>query len=160
MAIEKSPERSSAARNPLLVHSSEYFIQSPILVLGHDSKDPIRVLVQDRTAAPARFRFTRTLLAPAFYPPNRSTDADLEQVGRLASRRPRFYCSDYSLTQVTRVRLWHRSAPHRRINADRLAHFNKLGNPPYSPRFRFGGKCYSGGIWRAAAKVVMCQKPT
>ena len=28
-------------------------------MLGHDSKDPIRVLVQDRTAAPARFRFTR-----------------------------------------------------------------------------------------------------
>src|SRR6516164_156307 len=141
MAIEKSPERSSAARNPLLVHSSEYFIQSPILVLGHDSKDPIRVLVQDRTAAPARFRFPRTLLAP-----------DLEQVGRLASRRPRFYCSDYSLTQVTRVRLWHRSASHRRINADRLAHFNKLGNPPYSPRFRFGGKCYTGSIRPAAPR--------
>src|SRR5215468_10061009 len=32
-------------------------------------------------------------------------------------------------------------APHRRINASRLAHLNGLGNPPYSPRFRFGGKC-------------------
>jgi hypothetical protein len=70
MTLEKPPERGSAARNPLLVHSREYFIQGPILVLGHQSKDPIRVH-QDRTAAPARFRFTRSLLAPALYPPNR-----------------------------------------------------------------------------------------
>ena len=30
---------------------------------------------------------------------------------RLALRRPRFCCSDYSLTQITRIRLWYRLAP-------------------------------------------------
>ena len=55
MTIEKSPERGSAARNPLLVHRREYFVQGPIWVLGHQSKDPIRVLLQGRTAAPRDF---------------------------------------------------------------------------------------------------------
>src|SRR5215475_13551953 len=62
-------------------------------------------------AAAARFRFTRPLLTPSLYPSDGRTDTDLEQLGRLASRRPRFDCSDYSLTQVTRVRLWHRWPP-------------------------------------------------
>ena len=64
MTLEKPPERGSAARNPLLVHRREYLLQSPIRVLGDQSKDAIRVLLQDRTAAPARFRFTRSLLTP------------------------------------------------------------------------------------------------
>src|SRR6516164_10897970 len=133
MTLEKSPERGSAARNPLLVHRRDYFVQGPILLLGHQSKDPIRVLLQDRTAAPARFRFTRSLFTPSLDPSDGRTDTDLEQLGRLASRRPRLYCSDYSLTQVTRVRLWHRWPPHRRINADRLAHLNGVGKPSLFP---------------------------
>jgi len=44
MAIEKSPERSSAARNPLLVHRRQYLVQSPIRVLGSQSKDALRVV--------------------------------------------------------------------------------------------------------------------
>ena len=70
MTIEKSPERSPAARNPLLVHGREYLIQGPIPVLGDQSKDALRVILQDRAAAPARFRFTRSFLTPALYPPN------------------------------------------------------------------------------------------
>ena len=52
MTIEKSPERSPAARNPLLVHRREYLIQGPIPVLGDQSKDALRVILQDRAAAP------------------------------------------------------------------------------------------------------------
>jgi hypothetical protein len=57
MTIEKSPERGSAARNPLLTHRCEYLFESSIRVLGNESKYPVRVLLQDKTAAPARFRF-------------------------------------------------------------------------------------------------------
>src|SRR5262249_28659721 len=64
-----------------------------------------------RERSPPAFRFTRPLLTPSLYPSDGRTDTDLEQLGRLASRRPRFDCSDYSLTQVTRVRLWHRWPP-------------------------------------------------
>ena len=99
MTIEKSPERSSAARNPLLVHRREYLVQSPIPVLGSQSKDALRVVLQGGTAAAARFRFTRPLLTPPLYPSDGRTDADVEELGRLASRRPRFDCSDYSLTR-------------------------------------------------------------
>jgi hypothetical protein len=42
------------------------------------------------------------------------------------------HCLDNSLTQVTRQRFRHRRSPHRRINADRLAQPNRLGNPPDS----------------------------
>jgi hypothetical protein len=41
---------------------------------------------------------------------------------------------DNSLTQVTGQRFRHRRSPHRRINADRLAQPNRLGNPPDSNR--------------------------
>src|ERR1700745_2726439 len=62
MTVEKSPERGPAARNPLLVHRREYLLQSPIRVLGDQSKDAIRVLLQGRAAAPARFRFALALI--------------------------------------------------------------------------------------------------
>ena len=58
MAIEKSPERGPAARNPLLVHLREYLIQGPIRVLGNQSKDALGVVLQDRAAAAAWFWFT------------------------------------------------------------------------------------------------------
>src|SRR6516165_5309675 len=71
MTIEKSPERGPAARNPLLVHLREYLIQGPIRVLGNQSKDALGVVLQDRAAATARFRFTCAVLMPALYPPDR-----------------------------------------------------------------------------------------
>src|SRR5262249_62200477 len=58
MPREKPPQRGPAARNPLLVHRREYLIQGPIRVLGNQSKNALRVVLQDRATAPARFRFT------------------------------------------------------------------------------------------------------
>src|SRR5215469_6583572 len=45
MTLEKSPERGSAAGNPLLVHRREYFVQGPIRVLGNQSKNALRVVL-------------------------------------------------------------------------------------------------------------------
>jgi hypothetical protein len=58
MTLEKSPERGPAARNPLLVHRREYLLQSPIRVLGDQSKDGLGVVLQGRATASARFRLT------------------------------------------------------------------------------------------------------
>jgi hypothetical protein len=52
MTIEKSPERGPAAPNPLLGHRREYLLQGPIRVLGDQSKDMLRVVLQGRAAGP------------------------------------------------------------------------------------------------------------
>jgi hypothetical protein len=53
MTIEKSPDRGSPAANPRLVHRREYLIQGPIWVLGNQSKDPVCVLLRNKTAVVA-----------------------------------------------------------------------------------------------------------
>src|SRR5512133_70938 len=74
------------------------------------------------------------MIAPTLQPFDRSAGTDFKAFGRLTSRRSRLHRFDNSLTQVTGQRFRHRRSPHRRINADRLAQPNRLGNPPDSNR--------------------------
>jgi hypothetical protein len=92
------------------------------------------MVLQDRTATPARLRYTHAMIAPTLQPFDRSAGTDFKAFGRLTSRRSRLHRFDNSLTQVTGQRFRHRRSPHRRINADRFAQPNRLGNPPDSNR--------------------------
>jgi hypothetical protein len=92
------------------------------------------MVLQDRTATPARLRYTHAMIAPTLQPFDRSAGTDFKAFGRLTSRRSHLDRFDNSLTQVTGQRFRHRRSPHRRINADRLAQPNRLGNPPDSNR--------------------------
>jgi hypothetical protein len=91
-----------------------------------DGEDALGMVLQDRTATPARLRYTHAMIAPTLQPFDRSAGTDLKAFGRLTSRRSRLHRFDNSLTQVTGQRFRHRRSPHRRINADRLAQPNRL----------------------------------
>src|SRR5262245_41594894 len=92
------------------------------------------MLLERRTATDAWFRFTHPVITPTLQPFDRSAGTNLKTFGRLTSRRSSLHCFDNSLTQVTRQRFRHGRSSHRRINADRLAQPNRLGNPPDSNR--------------------------
>src|SRR5262245_47761419 len=134
MAIKKPPKRAAATRNPPLAHRRNKLIQCSVGLLANESEDALGMVLQDRTATPARLRYTHAMIAPTLQPFDRSAGTDFKAFGRLTSRRSRLHRFDNSLTQVTGQRFRHRRSPHRRINADRLAQSNRLGNPPDSNR--------------------------
>src|SRR5215475_8612478 len=132
MAIKKPPERAATARNPMLVHRRNKLVQRSIRLLVNENEDAFGIVFQNRAATAPRFRRTYPMITPTLQPFDGRAGTDLKPLGRLTSRRSRFHCFDNSLTQVTRQRCRHRRSPHRRINADRLAQPNRLGNPPDS----------------------------
>ena len=134
MAIKKPPKRAAATRNPPLAHRRNKLIQRSVGLLANQSEDALGMVLQDRTATPARLRYPHAMIAPTLQQFDRSAGTDFKAFGRLMSRRSRLHRFDNSLTQVTGQRFRHRRSPHRRINADRLAQPNRLGNPPDSNR--------------------------
>src|SRR5262249_27540638 len=117
IAIKKPPKRAAATRNPPLAHRRNKLIQRSVGLLANESEDPLGMVLQDRTATPARFRYTHAMIAPPLQPFDRSAGTDFKASARLTSRRSRLHRFDNSLTQVTGQRFRHRRSPHRRINA-------------------------------------------
>src|ERR1700704_1481940 len=103
VSSEKPPERGAAACNPPLAHCGEHLIQRQIRLLRYQGEQPIRVLLQRRSASSARHRRGAPGVAPALQPFDRRTRADLKVFGSLTPR-------------ITAL-------------ADRLAHKPAPGNP-------------------------------
>ena len=130
MSLEKSPDGGAAARDSALVHRGDHLIQGQIRLLGYQSQQPIRALLQRRRTPSARLCPGASSLAPALKPPHRRTGAEPVVFGSLTPRRPGFHGFDNTLSQVVRIRLRHRFGPPKhRINASRLAYRKTLGNP-------------------------------
>ena len=130
MAIKEPPERAAATRNPSLVHRHNKLVQRSVWLLVDERKDALGIVFQNRAATAPRFRHALPMITPTLQPFDSTAGTDLKALGRLTSRRSRLHCFDNSLTQVARQRFRHRRSPHRRINADRVAQPNRLGNPP------------------------------
>src|SRR5882724_7329642 len=130
VSSEKPPERGAAACNSPLAHRGKHLIQRQIWLLRNQGEQPIRVLLQGRSASSARHRRGTSDVAPAPHPFDRRAGANLKVFGCLAPRRTALDLRDDALTHIRRIRVWHRSASHNRINASRLAHKQALGNPP------------------------------
>jgi hypothetical protein len=58
MAIKKLPKRATATRNPPLAHRRNKLIQRSVGLLVNESEDALGMVLQDRTATPARLRYT------------------------------------------------------------------------------------------------------
>jgi hypothetical protein len=54
MAIKKPPKRATATRNPPLAHRRNKLIQRSVGLLVNESEDALGMVLQDRTATPAR----------------------------------------------------------------------------------------------------------
>src|SRR6266513_896823 len=111
MSLEKSPDGGAAARDSALVHRGDHLVQGQIRLLGYQSQQPIRVLLQRRRTPSARLCPGASSLAPALKPPHRRTGAEPEVFGSLTPRRPGFNGFDNTLSQIVRIRLRHRFGP-------------------------------------------------
>src|SRR6266536_6660 len=76
MSLEKSPDGGAAARDSALVHRGDHLIQGQIRLLGYQSQQPIRALLQRRRTPSARLCPGASSLAPALKPPHRRTGAE------------------------------------------------------------------------------------
>src|ERR1700692_1468174 len=131
VSIEKPPERGAAACNPPLAHRGKHLIQRQIRLPRNQGEQPIRVLLQWRSASSARHCGGTSGVAPALQPFDRRTGADLKVFSGPTPRTPPLHSCDDSLAHLRRIRVRHRSASQSRINADRLAHKQALGHPPF-----------------------------
>src|SRR6266536_4347123 len=76
MPLEKSPDGGAAARDSALVHRSDHLVQGQIRLIGYQSQQPIRALLQRRRTPSARLCPGASSLAPALKPPHRRTGAE------------------------------------------------------------------------------------
>src|SRR5436190_19601223 len=116
VASEKSGERAAASSNSPLVQRQNELIQREVTLLLDESEDPLRVLLQWRSAPAAGHCLASPGFAKAFHPPNRRTGADAELFGCLMSGFSFFHEANDSDSQLRRIRCRHWSAL-RRINA-------------------------------------------
>ena len=120
MAIEKTPNRAAAARYSPLPHRHDNLIKCSVRLLANQSQKSFGMILQNRPATPARLRSSHTVIVPRLQPFHCRTGTDLKALGGLAPRRPRFYCPNYSLTQITGIRFRHRAAPSEPMPIDSL----------------------------------------
>jgi hypothetical protein len=111
MTVKEPPERAPAASNSPLAQHREDFIQGGVRVLVDQGKYQGRVILQPRSAPPARFRRRATSLVPALHPFDRRTRSDFENFRSSAPRRPGCNRFDHALPQIIRIRPRHCLAP-------------------------------------------------
>ena len=92
MSRKKPPDSGATARNSPLAHRGDDLVQRQIRLLGNQSQQPLRVLLQRRSAASGRLRFGASGVAPPLQPFHRRTRAQIEVLGGLPSRSSRFDC--------------------------------------------------------------------
>src|ERR1700694_619825 len=110
VSSEKPPERGAATGDPSLAHRDKHLVERQIRLLHDQGEQPIRVLLQRRSASSARYGRGTSLVVPALQPFDRCTGADLKMFGSLAPRSTTLNSCDDSLTHLGRIRVWHRLA--------------------------------------------------
>src|SRR4029434_7210805 len=81
-----------------LAHRRNKLIQRSVGLLVNESEDALGMVLQDRTATPARLRYTHAMIAPTLQPFDRSAGTDLKAFA--ASRRDALACT----ASITRSR--------------------------------------------------------
>src|SRR5665647_1021464 len=129
VSSEKSPERGAAAGDPPLAHRDKHLVERQIRLFRDQGEQPIRPLLQWRSASSVWYGHGTSGIAPALKPFDRRTGADLKMFGSLAPRSTALNSCDDALSKFHRIRVWHCSTSKSGINANRLAHKQPLGNP-------------------------------
>src|SRR5216684_1367038 len=121
VSIKKSRKRALAGTNPSLEQLYKRLVQGQVRPFTNQSQYLLHVRFQRRHTSSARLRRGTPALVPALQPFDRRTHADIETLRCLAPRRALdLHGFDHPFPQVTRVGLWHRTSPKKRINAQRL----------------------------------------
>src|SRR5579863_5617553 len=78
VSIEKPPKRGAAACDLALSHRAKHLVQRQIWLPCNQGEQPIRMLLQWRSASSPRHRGGTSGIAPALQPFDRRTGADLK----------------------------------------------------------------------------------
>ena len=108
---KKPPDCGATAPNPQSAHRRNDLVQRQIRLLGNQSQQFFRVLLQSRSAPAGGLCFGASGIMPSLQPFNRGTRAQIEALGSFPPRRSRFDCFDHAFPQIIRIRLWHRLDP-------------------------------------------------
>src|SRR3984893_8717672 len=135
--IEEPPQRATAARNFSLSHRRDDLVQRQIRLVGHETEQKFRMLLQRRGAAATWLCGDASGPLEALRPDHYYARTDAIVFGRLTPRRPRYDVFDHAGTQVVGIRLRHRSPPkNESIPPDSLID-KHLGILPDSSRAKF-----------------------
>src|SRR6478672_6981587 len=111
VTLQKTPERAAAARHSLLVQGRDELFERPIRPLADQREDPVRVVLQRRSAAAAWPRRTAPFAPPRLKPFDRRAGADFKTLRRLTPRCSPFNRFDHTLAQIQRTSLGHGAPP-------------------------------------------------
>src|SRR6478672_9469691 len=100
VTLQKTPERAAAARHSLLVQGRDELFERPIRPLADQREDPVRVVLQRRSAAAAWPRRTAPFAPPRLKPFDRRAGADFKTLRRLTPRCSPFNRFDHTLAQI------------------------------------------------------------
>ena len=105
VTFKKPPNRTSAARDPSLLHSYDDLIKRKVRLLAYQSQQKFRVIFQRRCTAAAGLGRNTPGLFESLRPNHHDAGADPVAFGRFAPRRSSQNIFNYSGTQVARVSL-------------------------------------------------------
>src|SRR6516162_1127524 len=137
VALKETPDRGAAARNAVLVHRQNYFIQRQVRLLLDQPQQKVRMLLQRRDASAPWLGYAAATLPKALDPDNRCTGTDLELLRGLAPRSSAFDFRNYSLTHVSGISPRHCPAP----KSESMTIDSPILRLMRIPRFNRGGTC-------------------
>src|SRR5712671_4624681 len=100
VTLQKTPERAAAARYSLLVQGRDELFERPVRPLADQREDPVRVVLQRRSAAAAWPRRTTPFPPPRLKPFDRRAGTDFKTLRRLTPRCSPFNRFDHTLAQI------------------------------------------------------------
>src|SRR5262245_21532851 len=108
-ASEEPPHRAAAACDPAFAHRRDDLVQRRVRLVGNQTQQKLRVLLQRRDAAAAWLRRKAAGLLVPPHPDHHHAGADSIVFSRLAPRGTGLYVFNHSGTQVDGIGLRHRS---------------------------------------------------
>src|SRR4029434_10942575 len=108
-ASEEPPHRAAAACDPAFAHRRDDLVQRQLRLVGNQTQQKLRVLLQRRDAATAWLCRNAGRLLETLHPDHHHAGADPVAFGRLAPRGTGLNLFNHSGTQVDGIGLRHRS---------------------------------------------------
>src|SRR4029434_6786614 len=108
-ASEEPPHRAAAACDPAFAHRRDDLVQRQLRLVGNQTQQKLRVLLQRRDAATAWPCGNAAGLLETLHPDHHHAGADPVAFGRLAPRGASLHLFNHSGTQVDVIGLRHRS---------------------------------------------------
>src|SRR6266446_2782866 len=108
-ASEEPPHRAAAACDPAFAHRRDDLVQRQIRLVGNQTQQKLRVLLQRRGAAAAWLCRNAAGLLETLHPDHHDAGADSIAFGRLTPRGTGLHVFNHSGAQVDGIGLRHRS---------------------------------------------------